>query len=104
MIAPYEVVASSRRALQERCKLALEFLDDARAPACGHRLGHRVGEDLLFTVLQSIEDAARRGLGRRLRDLEASIHIGVDGSEEDGVDGDALARQEGTQRLRCAER
>jgi hypothetical protein len=58
------------------------------------RPGRGVGENILFPLLQPIEDALCRGLGRGLRYLEASGHIGVDGAQENGMDRHAFARQE----------
>jgi len=52
--------------------------------------GRRIGEDLLFPSLHSIENARCRGLGRGFRYLKTAVHIGVDGAENDGMDG-ALA-------------
>src|SRR5262245_1322861 len=79
--------------LHETGELALERLDHASAPALGHGLGHGIREDVLLPFLQAIEDATRRGLGRGLRNLEASIHISVDGAQEDGMDRHTLACQ-----------
>src|SRR5215472_8086981 len=64
----------------ESCELTLELLGYASAPTLGHGLRRGIGEDILFPFLQPIEDAQRRGLGRRLRYLEASVHVGVDGA------------------------
>src|SRR5918994_3996221 len=54
--------------LNERRVLALELLGRAGAPALGHHLRHRVGEDLLLVVLHSVEDGAGNGLRRGLGD------------------------------------
>ena len=62
----------------ESCELALEPLCYTSAPALRDGLGRRIGEDILFAFLQPIEDAPRRGLGGRLRYLEAPVHISVD--------------------------
>src|SRR5690242_14910942 len=45
----------------ERCKLTLECLGYAAAPAVGDRLGRTIGKDVVLLFLQSIEDAPRRG-------------------------------------------
>src|SRR6266478_3175731 len=90
-----------RRALRhESCELALERLGYAGAPPLRDRLGHGIGEDVLFASLQAVEDASRRGLGRDLGYVEPPVHIGVDGPQEDGMNRHALAGQKGPQRLR----
>ena len=76
------------------CVLLLKCLSNAIAPAVGDRSGHGVGEDILFTVFQSIEDALRDGLRRSLRDVEAARHVGVDGTQEHAVDRDSLTCQQ----------
>ena len=84
-----------RRALRhESCELALQRFDYASAPALGDGQGRRIGKDVLFALLQTIEDAQRRGLGRGFRYLEPSVHIRIDGSEDDGMDRHALSGQE----------
>jgi hypothetical protein len=52
-----------------------------------------IGEDLLFTLFQSVEDAFRRSRRSGLWNVEAAVHVGVDGSEDDGVNRHALARE-----------
>src|ERR1022692_913200 len=52
----------------ETCELTFERLDYSIAPALGDGRGCRIGEDILFTFFQPVEDALRRGLGRGLRD------------------------------------
>src|SRR5262245_64831272 len=42
--------------VDERRELVLELLRGARAPAVGQVDRHRVGEDLLFTTLDAVED------------------------------------------------
>jgi len=88
----------------ESCELALEGLGYASAPALRDGLGHRIGEDFLFSFLQPIEDAYSGGLGRGFHYLGAAVHIGVDGAEDDGMHRHALAGQERSERLRQIER
>ena len=59
--------------------------------------GRGVGKDIVFAFFQPIEDALRRRLGRRLRCLEAAVHIRVDGAQDDGMDRYALSSQERSQ-------
>src|SRR6266478_2226508 len=90
-----------RRALRhESCELALERLGYAGAPLLRDRLGHGIGEDVIVAFLQAVEDASRRGLGRDLGYVETPVHVGIDGTQEDGMDRHALASQKGPQRLR----
>src|SRR4029450_13361130 len=58
-----------------RRELGLEFLDSAGAPAVGQVDRHRVGEDLLITTLDAVEDRLRDRLRSRLRYLEAAHHV-----------------------------
>ncbi len=58
----------------------------------------------LFALLQPVENAARRGLGRGLGNVEAAVHVGVDGAEDHGMDRHALPGQERAQRLRHVQR
>src|ERR1700678_2486670 len=90
-----------RRGLRrESRELAFERLDCASAPALGDGPGCGVGKNFVFTFLQAIEDAQRRGFGRGLRYLEAAVHICVDRAKDNGMDRYALAGQERPQRLR----
>src|SRR5215510_9409090 len=79
------------------CEPALERLGSTGAPALGDGLRIRIGKDVLFSFLQSVEDASRRELGRGFRYVEASGHVGVDGTWEHGVNRYALAGQEHSQ-------
>src|SRR5579864_1175014 len=81
----------------ESCELAFEGLAYASAPALSNGLGRGIGEDVLVPFFQAIEDALRRGFGRGLRYIEATVHVGVDGADEDGVDRHALRRQHRSQ-------
>jgi hypothetical protein len=42
--------------------LLLELLGDTSTPALGHRVRERVGEDVLFSVLDTVEDRLRHRL------------------------------------------
>src|SRR5262249_36091450 len=64
-------------------ELTLQRLGDPVAEAVRDGSGCRVGEDVFLALLQPIEDARCRRLGRGLGDLEASGHVGVDRPEED---------------------
>jgi len=86
-----------RRCLDESRKLALERLGRARAPCLSDGLGRRIGEDLLFPSLHSIENARCRRLWRGFRYLKTAVHIGVDGAENDGMDHYFLAGQDCSQ-------
>ena len=43
--------------------LVLELLGDTSTPALGHRLRERLGEDVVFSVLYTVEDRLRYRLG-----------------------------------------
>src|SRR4029077_20328827 len=98
---PFLFLDASHRALRwcvdESRKLALERLGRARVPCLSDGFGRRIGEDLLFPSLHSIENARCRGLGRGFRYLKTTIHIGVDGTENDGTDPYSLASQDCSQ-------
>ena len=51
----------------------------------GDRLRKRVGEDVVLIALDSIEDRSGDGLRRRFGYVEASGHVGVDGTGQHGV-------------------
>src|SRR6266568_695192 len=51
----------------ERRTLALERLGRTAQPALGHGLRHGIGEDVLLTLLHSVEDGSRDGFRRGLR-------------------------------------
>src|SRR5579863_7311199 len=93
-----------RVAKNEGSELPLERLGCTIAPAVRDRLGCRIGEDVLLAPLESIEYPARRGLGRRLRDVEAAVHVCVDGTQNHPVDLDSIGREQRAERLRQAER
>src|SRR5580658_5258635 len=76
------------------CVLTLERLGYASAPALRDGLRRWIREDVLFTILQPIEDAHCDGFRRGLRYLEASGHVGVNRAKKDAVDRHALARQQ----------
>ena len=59
--APDErALALNRRALRQKtCVLAFERFGYAGAPALGDGLRRWIGEDILFTVFQAIEDSRR---------------------------------------------
>src|SRR6266700_1013517 len=82
-----DTVLSSRngQSFQQRRVLALERLGRTAAPALRHRRSHRIGEDLVLPVLQTLEDCARDRLARGLRDVEASGHVRVGRAGQDGV-------------------
>src|SRR5215472_3741602 len=80
-------------------ELALQRLGCAGAPTLGDRLRHGIGEDVLVAFLQTVEDAARDGLRRKLRYVEVSRHVGVHGAGEDGMNLYALSSPESPQRL-----
>src|ERR1700690_481092 len=83
-----------RARLHEPCKLTFHRLDRAVPPALGDRLGRGIGKDILFAFLEPVEDPLRCGLDRGLRYLEAAGHIGVGGTDDDGVDGYAVGGQQ----------
>src|SRR5215469_12168959 len=58
-------------ARDEGSELPLERLGCTIPPTVRDRLGCRIGEDVFLVPLESIEYPARRGLGGRLRDVEA---------------------------------
>src|SRR3984893_5849717 len=101
MSFPFRFVDTShrvfRRCLDESRKLAFERLGRARAPCLSDGLGHWIGEDLLFPFLHSIENARCRRLGRSFWYLKTAVHIGVDGTEHDGMDHYSLASQDCSQ-------
>jgi hypothetical protein len=84
--------------------LAFERLCHAGAPALGDGLGCGIGEDLLFTPFQSVEDAFRGSRGCGLWNVEAAVHVGVDGAEDDGVNRHAVAREARPKGLRHIQR
>src|SRR5215831_5483749 len=86
-----------RLLLNKSCVLALQQLGGTRTPGLGNGLRIRIGEDVLFSFLQPIENPSRRGLGRSLGYVEASRHISVDGTREHRMDRYALAGQEHSQ-------
>ena len=53
------LLKSCRGLRHETCVLTLERLGYAIAPALGDGLRRGIGEDILFAILQSIEDARR---------------------------------------------
>ena len=53
-----------------------------------------------LAALESIENPARRGLGRRLRNVEAAVHVGVDRTQNHPVHPDPIAREQRSERLR----
>src|SRR5262245_34833188 len=57
--ASVRLLAGNGQRVDERRELVLELLDSARAPALGQHYRHRVGEDLLFTTLDAVEDPLR---------------------------------------------
>src|SRR3954453_23962168 len=64
----------------------LERLGGAFIPACGECRGHRVGEDVLGTCGNTVEDRDGDILGGTLRSVEVARHVGVDGTGEHRVD------------------
>src|SRR5258705_13589985 len=95
----------SRRCQMHEClELALKRFRYAITPSFRDRLRTRVGKDLLFTLFKTIEDAGCRCFGRRLRNLQAAVHIRVDGADDDGMNRDALVGQQRSQRLRQLQR
>src|SRR5580658_5327977 len=87
----------------ETCELTLHRLDRTVAPGISDGRRRRIGKDLVFATLQSVENAGCRGLRRCLRYLEASVHLRVDGAEHDRVDRNAFSGEERPQRLRHVE-
>src|SRR6476620_10161483 len=73
--------------------LPLERLGDAAPPARGDRLRHDIGKDVLLPTLDASEDFARHRLRRRLRDVEAAVHVRVGRADENSMDRDAAAVQ-----------
>src|SRR5262245_65368441 len=53
------LLGGHRQRVDERRELVLEILDSADTPALGQLDRHRVGEDLLFTTLDAVEDPLR---------------------------------------------
>jgi hypothetical protein len=73
---------------KEHRVLALHRLDDTAAPGLGDGLRHRIGEDVLFAVLHSVEDGARpspassapgngcsHGTSRLVRPVKSSLTV-----------------------------
>src|SRR6267142_2837718 len=81
----------------ESGELALKRLGYPSAPALRDGPGRGIGEDLLFAFFQAVEDAYGYGLSRDFRYVEAAVHIGVHGAEDDCMDRHALAGQERSQ-------
>jgi len=78
-LLPLPVHHLHRRALRhESCELAFEGFAHTGAPSFGDGLGPRIGEDLLFSFFQPVEDARGRELGQDLRYVEAAVHVSVD--------------------------
>src|SRR5262249_59917618 len=69
------LLAGNGQRVDERRELVLELLRSAGTPALGQLDRRRVGEDLLFTTLDAVEDRLRDRLRSRLRHLEAAIHV-----------------------------
>src|SRR5262249_21633618 len=67
--ASVRLLGGSGQRVDERRELVLELLDRAGTPAVGQVDRHRVGEDLLFTTLDAVEDPLRDRLRSRLRRL-----------------------------------
>src|SRR6266699_712679 len=78
-------------------ELAFERFAYAGAPGFRDGLGRGIGEDFLFTFFQAVEDASSRGFRRDFRYVEAAVHVGVHGTQDDGMDRYALANQERSQ-------
>src|SRR6266700_6479506 len=87
----------------ETGKLALQRLECTVAPAVCDGLRCGVGEDLLFAPLQAVEDSLCGRCGRGFRNLETTVHVGVDRAQHDGMDRHAMACQVCPQRLRHVE-
>src|SRR5262249_37413801 len=79
------LLAGNGLRIDERRELVLELLRSAGAPAVGQVDRHRVGEDLLFTTLDAVEDPLRDRLRSRLRRLEAAHHLRVGRPGQHGV-------------------
>src|SRR5712671_3262210 len=77
--------------MHECLELALKRFRHAITPSFRDRLRTRVGKDLLFTLFKTSEDAGCRCFGRRLRNLQAAVHIRVDGAGDDGMNRDAVS-------------
>src|SRR5713101_7457397 len=67
----------------EGCVLVFKCLRGTGAPALGDGLRSRVGENVLFSLLEAIEDGLRHGLGRSFRYIEAAAHVGIHWARED---------------------
>src|SRR4029077_5816098 len=92
-------VASGRTRWHEGRELPLQGLCRTIAPALRDGLRGGIGEDVLLATPEAIENAPRRRLGRRLRDVECPVHVRVDGPENDRVDSHALTCEQRPQRL-----
>src|SRR2546425_360646 len=90
---PCEAPLESHALRDENRDLAFEGLDYAVAPTLGDGLGHWIRENLLFAFFHAIEDGHRDGLGRGLREIDASGHIGVDRSGQNGMNGHARSEE-----------
>src|SRR5262249_40425567 len=87
-------LCNTRRTLRhESFELLFKPLNYTNSPALGNGLRRGIGKYVLLSILQAIEDAARCGFGRGFGYLEAAIHVGVDGSEDDRMYGNAVCRQ-----------
>src|SRR5437870_6544132 len=74
------------RCLDEGRILVGQRLRHTPAPALGQDLRRGIGEDLLVALLHSVEDGSCNSLWRGLRNFEATGHVSVCGSGQDGVD------------------
>src|SRR5579872_2649992 len=75
--------------------LPFERLYRAASPAFGHGCRHRIGEDVLLLLLNPGIDGVRGGFRRRLGNVEAAVHVGVDGTGEYSMDLYPLRGQQG---------
>src|SRR6516164_5941594 len=73
------------------------------APALRDGPRHWVGEDVFLAFFDSIEDASRDRLRRKLGYIEVPCHVGVHGAGENGMNGHAASGPKGAQRLRQRE-
>jgi len=60
--------------------LVFEGLHGAGEPALGKGCGCGIGEDVLVAVLDAGEDGAGGGFGGGFGNVEAAVHVGVDGA------------------------
>src|SRR5207247_4501334 len=97
-VASVPTLFGSRRGRRHECpELTLKRLRYAVSPSFRDRMRNRVGQDLLFTLFKTIEDAGCRCFARRLRNLEAAVHIGVDGADAAAIIRDSFGCQSGSQ-------